>query len=418
MVAQTQQTMVKAGYKKTEIGIIPEDWEIKQIKDVTKVSVGLVINPSTYFDDNGTVPMITGKNVTENGIVLDSVDFITEKSNRLLESTRIWSGDLVTMRVGYPGRTSVVKNEHDGINCASVIITRRSKKFVSQFLCYLTNSKLVSKQIIMNQTGGAQQVVNIGSWREFLIPLPPIPEQEKISEILFNFDELILQLDKLIEKKKNIRQGTMQELLTGKRRLVGFADKWKIKNFIDLGDLDPENLSSNTNQEYEFKYISLEDVDHGDLKNWTELKFKNAPSRARRKVRYNDILISTVRPNLQSHVLMKIKSDDFVCSTGFSILRCSKDIDPRFVYYHLFAQNITTQIDRILIGSNYPSINRKDIEKLEIPIPSKKEEQFAIAQILSDMDFEIAELEKERDKYQMVKKGMMQKLLTGEIRLQ
>ena len=198
---------------------IPEGWKLKKIKDLAQISVGLVINPSTYFDDNGTVPMITGKNVTEKGIILDNVDFISENSNKLLETTRIRSGDLVTMRVGYPGRTSLVKNEHDGINCASVIITRRNKKYLSQFLCYLANSKLISKQIIKYQAGGVQQVVNISSWKEFLIPLPTIPEQQKIASILSGVDAYI---QKNQEYKKNLellKKGLMQKLLTGKIRV-------------------------------------------------------------------------------------------------------------------------------------------------------------------------------------------------------
>lgn len=198
---------------------IPEVWDLKKIKEIAKVSVGLVINPSTYFDDNGTVPMITGKHVTENGIVLDNVDFITEKNNKLLGTTRIWSGDLVTMRVGYPGRTSVVKNEHDGINCASVIITRRSKKYISQFLCYLANSKLMSKQIMMYQAGGAQQVVNIGSWKEFLIPFPPIQEQQKIVSMLSKIDSKIHELTSKKSNLEKLKKGLMQKLLTGQIRV-------------------------------------------------------------------------------------------------------------------------------------------------------------------------------------------------------
>jgi len=198
---------------------IPQEWEIKKIKDLTKVSVGLVINPSTYFDENGTVPMITGKNVTENGIVLDDVDFITERSNKLLETTRIWSDDLVTMRVGYPGRTSVVKEEHDGINCASVIITRGNKKFISQFLGYLANSRLISKQITMHQAGGAQQVVNIGSWKEFLIPFPPLPEQQKIVSILSKVDSQIQKQQEYKSKLETLKKGLMQKLLTGQIRV-------------------------------------------------------------------------------------------------------------------------------------------------------------------------------------------------------
>lgn len=198
---------------------IPEEWEIKKIKDITTVSVGLVINPSTYFDENGTIPMITGKNVTEKGIVLDNVDCITEKSNELLETTRIWSGDLVTMRVGYPGRTSVVKEENDGMNCASVIITRKSKKIISEFLGFLANSRLISRQVTMHQAGGAQQVVNVGSWKEFLITYPPIDEQQKIASILSSIDDKITELESKKKSLESLKKGLMQKLLTGQIRV-------------------------------------------------------------------------------------------------------------------------------------------------------------------------------------------------------
>ena len=198
---------------------IPEEWVLKKIKDVAKVSVGLVINPSTYFDHNGTVPMITGKNITEKGIMLDNVDLITEKNNKLLETTRIWFDDLVTMRVGYPGRTNLVKNEQDGINCASVIITRKSERYVSQFLYYLANSKLISRQVTKYQAGGAQQVININSWKEFFIIFPSILQQQKIAFILSNIDSQITAQSKYKEKLEQLKKSLMQKLLTGEVRV-------------------------------------------------------------------------------------------------------------------------------------------------------------------------------------------------------
>jgi type I restriction enzyme, S subunit len=198
---------------------IPEEWELKQIKDIAEVSVGLVINPSTYFDKNGTIPMITGKNIIEKGIVLDEVDLITEKSNELLETTRIWKNDLVTMRVGEPGRTGLVKNEHDGINCASVIITRKNKKYNSQFLLYLTKSELIKQQIIKYTAGGVQPVLNIGAWEKFLIIYPSLPEQQKIVSILSNIDSKITSQEQYKEKLLLLKKSLMQKLLTGEVRV-------------------------------------------------------------------------------------------------------------------------------------------------------------------------------------------------------
>lgn len=194
-------------------------------------------------------------------------------------------------------------------------------------------------------------------------------------------------------------------------------EDWTVKSFQELGQLDSENLPSNTDPNYEFNYISIDDVDHGILEKWTKLKFKDAPSRARRKLSYDDILISTVRPNLQSHYIMQMKSNNFVCSTGFSVLRGYDNVDPHFVYYHLFSNIIDNQINRMLIGSNYPSLNRNDVAKLKIPIPTSIKEQLLISEILSRIDALITSLDCLLEKKKNIKQGAMQELLTGKKRL-
>jgi type I restriction enzyme, S subunit len=181
------------------IGDIPDHWEINKIKYLTKISVGLVINPSKYFDENGTVPMITGKNVQVSGLDLSNTHFITNKSNNYLSGTQIFSNDIVTMRVGYAGRSCVVKPSENGINCASIIITRNSKNFDSKFVCYVLNSMVGKTQTTLSQNGMAQQVINMNSWKEFQIPIPSLPEQKQISNFL---DKQITLLAKSIQKSK------------------------------------------------------------------------------------------------------------------------------------------------------------------------------------------------------------------------
>src|SRR5581483_6160205 len=128
--------------------------------------------------------------------------------------------------------------------------------------------------------------------------------------------------EKLVAKKRDIKQATMQQLLTGKVRLPGFSGEWEIRKLGEIAEIDSDNLSSNTHLDYSFKYISLEDVDAGALKKYSEISFRNAPSRARRKVKKNDILVSKVRPNLQSHLHITDDIPNLICSTGFSVLRC------------------------------------------------------------------------------------------------
>ena len=193
---------------------------------------------------------------------------------------------------------------------------------------------------------------------------------------------------------------------------------WDVKELGEITDIDPDNLSNSTNPEYSFQYISLEDVDCGTLKNTTELLFKNAPSRARRKIRKDDILLSTVRPNLKSHLLLKKEISNWICSTGFSVVRCKDNIAHScFVFNHLFSSVIDRQIETLITGSNYPAINSKDVKSLLIPIPPTIEEQQAIASALSDTDALITALEQLIAKKRNVKQGVMQQLLTGEKRL-
>lgn len=180
---------------------------------------------------------------------------------------------------------------------------------------------------------------------------------------------------------------------------------------------DPENLGSETRSNFIFNYIALEDVDVGTLRSYSQQMFRTAPSRARRKLRKGDVLVSTVRPNLMSHLLFPVDGDNWVCSTGFCVVRCREGVShPGYVYFHMFAGCVTRQIEALLTGSNYPAISGGDVRALQIPFP-EYEEQAAIATILSDMDAEITALETKLAKARQLKQGMMQELLTGRIRL-
>ena len=244
----------------------------------------------------------------------------------------------------------------------------------------------------------------------------PVSEQTAIATTLSDADALLNGLDRLIAKKRAIKTAAMQQLLTGQTRLPGFGGEWEQKRLGQLADVDPENLSSSSNPEYEFKYISLEDVNRGTLTGFSEQVLLTAPSRARRKLRKNDVLVSTVRPNLQSHLLFGSGSDDWVCSNGFSVVRCRQE-QANLVFNQIFGHSITLQIDALITGSNYPAINSGDVRKLLISVPPTISEQTAIATILTDMDAEITALETSYAKTQSLKQGMIQELLTGRTRL-
>lgn len=194
-------------------------------------------------------------------------------------------------------------------------------------------------------------------------------------------------------------------------------EDWDVGPLMDIADIDSDNLGGDTPANYAFNYISLEDVDVGSLRSYSEQNFSSAPSRARRRLKSGDILVSTVRPNLQSHLLFTTAQSNWVCSTGFSVLRCkSQNAVSGYVFFHLFGHHVTKQIEALLTGSNYPAINGKDVKALKIPLPPVNEQR-AIATALSDVDALLAAQDKLIAKKRDIKQAAMQQLLTGKQRL-
>ena len=300
----------------------------------------------------------------------------------------------------------------------SDIIVLRPLEHNSMYLCYLLNHSVVATQKSRLAQGDAVVHINARNLAWVEIGLPPRHEQQAIANVLMDVDGLLGALEMLIAKKRSIHQAAMQQLLTGRTRLPGFRGAWETKRLGDIADVDLENLTSSTDPEYGFNYISLEQVEAGRLLDYTEETFQTAPSRARRILRRYDILMSTVRPNLMAHLFFRGQISNAICSTGFAVLRCKRHLStPGFLFAHLFGHVVNRQIDKALAGSNYPAINSRDVQLIEIPCPPEVREQHAIAAVLSDMDDEIAALERRRDKTRAIKQGMMEQLLTGRVRL-
>ncbi len=191
---------------------------------------------------------------------------------------------------------------------------------------------------------------------------------------------------------------------------------WEVRKLGEVTYIDKQNLTNKTNEDFEFKYISLSDVDNGKIsKDLKIYKYRNAPSRAKRVIIQNDILLATVRPNLKGFAQYKGNEKNIICSTGFAVIRSKKNISQDFIYNNIFSLNIEKQIFALVVGSNYPAINSKDVKNLKIPLPPLKEQQ-KIAEILTTWDDAISNVELLILNYELRKKGLMQKLLSGEVR--
>jgi type I restriction enzyme S subunit len=420
---------VRRGYKQTEVGVIPEDWEVKTLRQISpSQSVGLVINPSTYFDDHGTIPILVGSSIGPNRISWESANRITQKSNLALPASRIYAGDLVTVRVGEPGITAVVPEHLDGCNCASMMIVRQHRSFNSQWLCYVMNSASGLAQVEHVQYGTAQKQFNISDAVNFSYPCPSLAEQEAIAEALSDADALIESLEQLLTKKRQIKQGAMQELLTGKKRLPGLIGEWKEKPLGKLGecyrgvsynphrDLSPFDtartlrlLRSNNVQDAHIEFADMQFVDSNRVSQ-------------EQLLRTNDVLICMANGSRD----LVGKAGRFAATDGFqytfgAFMGCFRpdenEVDPEYPFWLFQTEGCRRQIAVLLAGSSINNLNPGNIKSLVVNVPSDKREQTAIATVLSDMEGDFAALESKLSKAQQLKQGMMQELLTGKTRL-
>jgi type I restriction enzyme S subunit len=402
---------VRPGYKLTEVGEIPEDWEVREIRAVCKLINGRGFRPFEWKTSGLPIIRIQNLNGSDEFNYFDGaydpkleVDkgqllFAWSGSRGTSFGPHLWSGSLGLLNY-HTWKVQINKKEIHG-------------KFFYYALKKLT-------EFIEGRAHGASALVHTQKWEmegfEFPAPADQV-EQSAIAAALGDIDSLLGGLERLIAKKRDLKQAAMQQLLTGETRLPGFSGEWEVKQLGDVVDTDPENLGSDTRPDFSFNYIALEDVDQGLLKSHSEQIFALAPSRARRRLRANDVLVSTVRPNLQSHLHFVESTGTWVCSTGFCVVRCHAGaMHPSYVFSHLLASYLNRQIDTLLTGSNYPAINSGDVRALQIPVPEYGE-QTAIATVLSDMDAELSALEARRDKTRALKQAMMQELLTGKTRI-
>lgn len=268
--------------------------------------------------------------------------------------------------------------------------------------------------------------VNRNDLHNIEVKLPPLPEQEAIAQSLSDVDALITECDRIITKKRNTKQGTMQELITGKKRLPGFSRKSEVEEFEqvlkvvdgDRGDNYPSNEELFDNGYCLF--LSAKNVTKQGFK-FLECIFITKEKEnllGKGKLVKKDVVLTT-RGTVGNIAFFddSVPFENIRINSGMVILRTEgKNLDNTYLYTFLKSRLFQNQIDRAVFGSAQPQLTVKGISKFKIPI-SPLAEQKAIAQILTDMDAEIATLEQKRDKYKAIKQGMMQELLTGKTRL-
>lgn len=418
--------MVKPGYKQSEVGIIPEDWGVSTLRAAfPKLEAGVSVN-----SDNMTSSKyhILKTSAVHNGIVDPAEVKPVIKADYSRLKCPLVQGSIIISRMNTPalvGECGYVKNASIDVYLPDRLWQVQNPKdsdYNFEWLNYLLNTKRYRDAVRATATGTSNSMKNISKERlmEIDIPCPSLDEQNRISAALSDIDTLIANLEKLIAKKKAIKQGAMQELLTGKRRLPGFTEEWKINKIGAFGEFVSGScfpLAYQGKQGERYPFYKVSDFNNpGNERNLNQANNYISPDTA-------DYLGCKIIPE-KAIVIAKIGAAIFLERKKLTTVCCC--IDNNMMAFVPFdvrsAQFICYVFQSMKLGelaeaTALPSLSGKTICSVERKFPQTIEEQMSIATVLADMDSEIDVLSEKLSKYRMIKSGMMSELLTGRIRL-
>jgi type I restriction enzyme S subunit len=408
--------MIAKGYKNTEIGVIPEDWEVVNIVDVStmKARIGWQGLTVSEYQENGDYYLITGTDFYNGKVNWNTCHFVTKDRYEQDANIQIKQGDILITKDGTIGKIAFVDflPLASTLNSGVFVIRPKKDDYSSLFMYYVFNS--VYFDTFLNKLTAGSTIIHLyqKDFVKFNFPLPPKPEQLAIATVLSDADALISATEKLIAKKKAIKQGAMQELLKPKE---GWKEKTIEEEFEILRGRD---LSKSDLDEYgKFNCIL-----YGELFTTYNEVINNIKSKTNNKggtkSKYGDILFpsSTTTIGIDLAKCSTLLLDNVSLGGDVIILRKKhNNVNPEFISYYL---NIICKhaIAEKTKGVTIYHLHGKDLIAIQISYPSLNE-QTRIATILSDMDAEISLLEKRLEKQKHIKQGMMQNLLTGKTRL-
>lgn len=435
---------IPVGYKQTEVGLIPEDWELKYLGEICNFENGDRSSnyPSAHEFSNSGIPFINAGHVSEGKIDLADMDYIPTHVYERLGGGKVKSGDLVYCLRGSLGKFGVVSDDFGlGAVASSLVIVRPKKSTTTKFVSAYFKSNIAKNMISLWAGGAAQPNLGAKELANFLVPLPDSQEQTAIANALSDVDALISELEKLIAKKQAIKTATMQQLLTGRTRLPQFAlrddgslkgtkpselgavpEDWEVVAMGDLGSTYG-GLSGKSKQDFghgNSLYVPFTNVMANvvvDVDNLEKVDVREAQN----NLALGDLLFNGSSETPEEVCFSALVSADirklYLNSFCFGFRSNQKNAYlPLYLAYWFRSEVGRAAVLVMAQGSTRYNISKSQFMKLTIVLPDT-EEQTAIATILSDMDAEIQALEQRLGKTRQIKQGMMQELLTGKTRL-
>ncbi len=417
--------MIETKFKNSEVGMIPVDWENNEVGRIANLiqtgPFGSQLHQSDYITVG--IPVVMPKDLVEGKISDTSIARVSKENVERLKRHKIKEGDFLFARRGDVGRCALISKKEVGWLCGTGCfrVSIDKKKCDINYLYYQLQRKETVEWIVSKAIGSTMLNLNtsILSQIPFIQP-ESIAEQSRIATALSDIDDIIATTKKLIEKKRNIKEGAMQELLSGKRRLPGFKEKWVeghvSENVVFYKGTGLSKGKLIPNGKYPcilygeiftmYNYEVTQCVSHTNI-------YEGTPSVK------GDVLMpaSTTTKGIDLAKAICLYEDDVLLGGDIIIMRNDfGKFYPLFFSYYI-TEIMPKQVEEVAQGTTIIHLQPSKVGKLSIRIPTDLKEQKAIADVLSDMESEIQVLEKRLVKYQSLKLGMMQQLLTGKIRL-
>ena len=416
---------IPAGYKLTEVGVIPENWKFGELSSLNPIVTSGSRGWARYYSDLGSA-FLRITNLSRESIYVDLSDlkFVKLPPNDTEGlRTQLQDGDLlisITADIGIIGYVEPAVPKPAYINQHIALLRFDAVKIDTKFLSYFLASERPQRAFRAGTDQGAKAGMNLAGVRSIRAVFPPLPEQRAIATALSDVDALLAKLDQLINKKRDLKQATMQQLLTGQTRLPGFAGEWEVKRLGDVGAFfKGSGIKKDEARSGDIPCVRYGEIytHHNDYVKAYNSRISPAVASTATPLKQGDLLFAGSGETKEEIGKSVAIVDDFEAYAGGDIVILRpKNASSMFLGYYCNTTPITVQKASMGQGDAVVHISATALSNIEVTLP-RVEEQTAIATILSDMDAELDALETQRNKTRALKQGMMQELLTGRIRL-
>ncbi len=420
---------LKAGYKQTEIGMIPEEWTVKPLSELFVFSGGYSASRAQLSNEGFCYLHygdIHGSSKTTVDTSLDYLDIskLAIPLSRVSKDSLLDDGDVVFVDAsedneGASKHVVVVNKDHlpfiSGLH--TIIAKTRTTDLDLKYRRYCFQTQAIRWQFMFYAVGTKVTGISKSNIRKLFLPLPPIPEQQAIAIALTDVDALLDGLDGLIAKKLDFKQATMQQLLMGQTRLPGFKGEWGRKRLEEIATIRDGTHQTPKYVPFGVPFYSVEQVTNSDFTNTKFISVEEHRFLTRSfKIEKGDILMTRIGSIGDCKLIdWEVEASFYV---SLALLKIRAGISASFITHYSNSKAFKKEVELHSLFSAVPKkINLGPISNIVVNLPPTVEEQTAIAAVLSDIDAEIAALEQRRNKTRDLKQAMMQELLTGKTRL-